>query len=204
MTPSAGMRSPGRTRMIAPTARLSAGTSRVWPSSSTQRRLRHERRSATWMLARALPAATPSSSSPTRNRKTTAAASSVGTDDHRADGGDGHQRLDGERRAGQRRHDGAPRDRNKADQHGGSKGVRCDRRQQLADAIGRDQRHAARDGQQALPAPPPWAGRGAMIVTMSPAASAWRHGLVVMSVSAGRSGHACEPRAAPAARPGDL
>ncbi len=35
ISPSAAMRSPGRTKMVAPTARLSAGTSRTWPLSSS-------------------------------------------------------------------------------------------------------------------------------------------------------------------------
>ena len=76
MVPSAGMRSPGRMRMVAPMARLPAGTSRVAPPSSSSAvfgtRLVRAR-----MLARARPAATPSKSSPIRNSRTTAAASSA-------------------------------------------------------------------------------------------------------------------------------
>ena len=76
MTPSAEIRSPGRTSMIEPTARVSAGTSRVSPPSSNNAVLGTSA-VRDLMLSRAFPAATPSSSSPTRKRKTTAAASSV-------------------------------------------------------------------------------------------------------------------------------
>ncbi len=75
MMPSAGSRSPGRTRTMAPGARLSAGTSTVLPFSSRSADFGTSAVSAC-MLARALPAATPSSSSPIRNRRTTMAASS--------------------------------------------------------------------------------------------------------------------------------
>ncbi|MNI49492.1 hypothetical protein D3C73_1041040 [compost metagenome] len=73
--PSAEIRSPGRTRMTEPTVRFSAGTSRVLPPSSSKA-VFGTNAVRLWMLERALPAATPSRSSPTRNRKTTAAASS--------------------------------------------------------------------------------------------------------------------------------
>ena len=76
ISPSAGRRSPGRTMMVAPMARLSAGTSRVTPFSSS-RAVLGTRLVRPRMLARARPAATPSSSSPTRNSSTTVAASSV-------------------------------------------------------------------------------------------------------------------------------
>ncbi len=75
ISPSAGIRSPGRTRIMAPTSRLSADTSRVWPFSSMNAVFGTSVVSA-WMLERALPAATPSSNSPTKNRNTTVAASS--------------------------------------------------------------------------------------------------------------------------------
>lgn len=61
--------------MMAPTARLSAGTSRVWPLSSSSAFF-GSKAVSDWILSRALPAATPSSNSPTRNRNTTVAASS--------------------------------------------------------------------------------------------------------------------------------
>ena len=76
ISPSAGTRSPGRTRMTAPTATVSAATSVVTPSTSTKAVL-GTRAASPWMLLRARPAATPSSISPTRNSKTTAAASSA-------------------------------------------------------------------------------------------------------------------------------
>ncbi len=74
--PSAGIRSPGLTTMTSPTERLSAGTSEIaLPCSSWAVFGTKSARSA--ILARARPAATPSSISPTRNNKTTTAASSV-------------------------------------------------------------------------------------------------------------------------------
>ncbi len=74
-SPSAGMRSPGRTRMTSPILRLSAGTSRV-PEPSTRRAVLGTKAVSARMESRARPAAKPSSNSPTRKRKTTAAASS--------------------------------------------------------------------------------------------------------------------------------
>ena len=76
ISPSAGMRSPGRTTMTSPTASCSAGTSAVPPFRSTSA-IFGTRSASPCMLARARPAATPSSNSPIRNRTTTAAASSV-------------------------------------------------------------------------------------------------------------------------------
>ena len=76
ISPSEGMRSPGRTRTSWPTSRFAAGTSRGTPSSSSLAVLGTRSASAR-MPCRALPAATPSSSSPTANRKTTTAASSA-------------------------------------------------------------------------------------------------------------------------------
>ena len=76
MVPSAGIRSPGRTRMVVPAESCSAGTSVVLPSFSTNAVLGTSIASAR-IEARARPAATPSSNSPTRNRNTTAAASSL-------------------------------------------------------------------------------------------------------------------------------
>ena len=106
MTPSAGMRSPGRIRMTAPTASVSAFTSLVLPSASSSA-VFGTKAVSDWMLARALPAATPSRSSPIRKSSTTVAASALGADDDGADRGDRHQHLDGERRAVACRHEGA-------------------------------------------------------------------------------------------------
>ena len=61
----------------------------------------------------------------------------AGIDDDGADGRDRHQHLDGERRAGHRRHDGAPRDRHEPDQHGDDEGIGRDRRYEMADGIGK-------------------------------------------------------------------
>ena len=76
ISPSAGMRSPGRTSTVCPTARLVAGTSRVAPFISRSAvfgtRLARAR-----IPSRALPAATPSRTSPTAKRNTTRAASSA-------------------------------------------------------------------------------------------------------------------------------
>ncbi len=75
-SPSAGIRSPGRTSTVWPIPRLSAGTSRVLPSTSTNAVLGTRRANAR-IPSRALFAATPSSTSPTAKRKTTSAASSA-------------------------------------------------------------------------------------------------------------------------------
>ena len=161
ITPSAGMRSPGRTRMIvADREALGRRLRRVRAVRFEQARSSAPGSSSAWMLARARPAATPSSSSPTRNRKTTVAASSRGADDHRADGGDRHQHLDRERRAGEGRHERAPRDRHEADQHRGQESPALGRRKQMADAIG---------GEQALPHKPASAPRGGGATTPAPA-----------------------------------
>jgi hypothetical protein len=64
-------------RMVEPTARVSAGTCSVRPSSRSNRAVLGTSLASPRMLARARPAATPSNSSPTRNRRTTMAASSV-------------------------------------------------------------------------------------------------------------------------------
>ena len=76
ISPSAGMRSPGRTRTVWPMARLAAGTSRVVPFTSRSAVLGTSLARAR-MPSRALPAATPSSTSPTAKRNTTSAASSA-------------------------------------------------------------------------------------------------------------------------------
>ena len=76
ISPSAGMRSPGRTSTRWPACKAAAGTSRVVPFSSS--RAVFGTRSASALIEdRALLAATPSSTSPTANRKTTSAASSA-------------------------------------------------------------------------------------------------------------------------------
>ena len=75
--PSAGTRSPGRTRTRSFTRNADAGTVR-WPSFESRRTAVFGTSDArAFMPARALPAATLSSSSPTANRNTTAAASSA-------------------------------------------------------------------------------------------------------------------------------
>ncbi len=76
MTPSAGMRSPGRTSTVWPIASDAAGTSRAMPFSSTNAVFGTSSPSAR-MPARARSAATPSSTSPTANRNTTRAPSSA-------------------------------------------------------------------------------------------------------------------------------
>ena len=76
MSPSAGMRSPGRIRTTCPIVRLSAGTVRVPPDCSSIAVLGTRSASAR-MPWRARPAATPSRTSPTANRNTTSAASSA-------------------------------------------------------------------------------------------------------------------------------
>ena len=75
-SPSQGTRSPGRTCTTCPTRSFSADTSRVFPPASSRAVFGTSFESAR-MLSRALPAATPSSNSPTANRKTTRAASSA-------------------------------------------------------------------------------------------------------------------------------
>jgi hypothetical protein len=76
IAPSAGMRSPGRTSTTCFRARLDAWTSRT-PSPSTSSAVLGTRSARPLMLARARPAAKPSSISPTRKSRTTVAASSV-------------------------------------------------------------------------------------------------------------------------------
>jgi hypothetical protein len=158
--PSAEIRSPGRTRMVAPTARLSAGTSRL--AVFLEQCLFGTSAPAMDALPR-LPAATPSSSSPTgtgRPRRPPL----PGIDDHRADRRDRHQHLDRKRRAGQCRHDGAPGDRDEPDQHGDDEGIGRDRRHEMAYGIGNHQRGTRKDGQLALLAGPPGASRGALVM----------------------------------------
>ena len=75
-SPSAGTRSPGRTRTALPTARLSAGTSRT-RVPTTRRAVFGTSAPSARMPARARPAATPSSTSPMAKRKTTIAASAA-------------------------------------------------------------------------------------------------------------------------------
>ena len=76
MSPSAGIRSPGRARTVCPTVSDAAATSRVL-SPSTSKAVLGTRFASARMPSRALLAATPSSTSPTANRNTTSAASSA-------------------------------------------------------------------------------------------------------------------------------
>ena len=76
ISPSAGMRSPGRTRTIWPIERLSAGTSRT-VSPSTRRAVFGTRLARARIPARARSAATPSRTSPIAKRKMTIAASAA-------------------------------------------------------------------------------------------------------------------------------
>ena len=76
ITPSAGMRSPGRTKTTWPISSVAASTSRIVPPSSSKAVFGTKSASAR-IEARARSAATPSSTSPTANRNTTSAASSA-------------------------------------------------------------------------------------------------------------------------------
>ena len=76
ISPSAGIRLPGRTRTRWPICSAEASTSRVVPFSSMIA-VFGTRSAKARIEARALSAATPSSTSPTANRNTTSAASSA-------------------------------------------------------------------------------------------------------------------------------
>ena len=110
------------------------------------------------MLARARPAATPSSSSPTRNRNTTTAASSVAPM-ITAPTAAMVISFDRERRAGHRRHEGAPRDRHQADQHCRDEDPSAVAREDLRYGKGGHQPDPGENSQTALrgrPPRPPW------------------------------------------------
>lgn len=60
----------------------------------------------------------------------------------------------------------ARRDRHQPDQHGDDEGVGRDRRHQMADGVGDNERHARKNGQPAFLALPPRTGHRRMVVPM--------------------------------------
>ncbi len=120
IAPSAGTRSPGRTRITDPTARLSAGTSRGSPPLSSRAVFGHEIGKLPDACAR--PARGDALQKFADEEQEDDRRCLFGcADDHGPDGGYGHQHLDRERRAEPRRDNGAAGDRNKADRHGRKK-----------------------------------------------------------------------------------
>ncbi len=109
-SPSAGTRSPGRTRTALPMTRLSAGTSRTrGPQPRGLRHQRAERTDAGPRPARCDPLEHFADGEQEDDRRRLGGS----TDRQRAGGGDRHQHLDRERLPQTRRCKGAPGDGNK-------------------------------------------------------------------------------------------
>ena len=154
ITPSAGMRSPGRTRMIASTASVSAGTSRGLPVFQQQRCLRHQRRQP---LDAGAGAACGNTFQQLADQEQEHDRRGLfgRTDDDRADGRDRHQHFDRERRTRDSRREGPSRHRHQTDAKRRQKGDLFEGGNDLAERKGREQRAAAGAGQQgALRTPP--------------------------------------------------